>query len=65
MYATLCGGIDDALTLLEEGNVWQAKANLQMALDVAEELYISGEQASDELEERREQALLQGTPGGK
>lgn len=25
MYATLCGGIDGALTLLEAGNVWEAK----------------------------------------
>lgn len=25
MYATLCGSIDDALTLLEWGNVWDAK----------------------------------------
>ncbi len=54
MYATLCGGIDDALTLLAEGNVWGAKADLQTALDIAEELYISGEQAEDELAERRE-----------
>ncbi len=52
MYATLCGGIDDALTLLEWGNAWEAKTKLQRALDAAEELYIAGEQAEDELEER-------------
>lgn len=54
MYATLCGGIDGALTLLERGNVWEAKENLQRALDVAEELYIAGEGSADELAELRE-----------
>lgn len=54
MYATLCGGIDDALTLLEWGNVWEARQNLQRALDIAEELYIAGEGAVDELAELRE-----------
>lgn len=53
MYATLCGGIDAALTLLELGNVWEAKVKLQAALDTAEELYIAGEEAVDELSERR------------
>ena len=53
MYATLCGGIDDALTLLEWGNVWEAKQNLQRALDLAENLYLEGEQAVDELAGRR------------
>lgn len=53
MYATLCGSIDDALTLLEWGNVWEAKENLQRGLDTAEELYIAGEQAADELAELR------------
>lgn len=54
MYATLCGGIDGALTLLEWGNVWAARENLQRALDIAEELYIAGEGAVDELAELRE-----------
>lgn len=49
MYATLCGGVDDALTLLESGNIWRAKAILQSALHRAEELYLAGEQAADEL----------------
>lgn len=53
MYATLCGGIDDALTLLERANVWEAKTVLQTALHRAEELYIAGEQTPDELSERR------------
>lgn len=53
MYAVLCGGIDDALTLLERANVWEAKAVLQAALDRAEELYIAGERAPDELTEHR------------
>ncbi len=63
MYATLCGGIDDALTLLEQGNVWEAKTYLQMALTTAEELYISGEQAEDELAQRRERGPER--PSGK
>ena len=48
------GGLDDALTLLEWGNVWDAKANLQRALHIAEDLYVAGEQAVDELAELRE-----------
>ena len=42
MYVTLCGGMDDALTLLEEGNVWEAKRVLLRALETSEELYIAG-----------------------
>ena len=53
MYATLCGGMDGALTLLEGGNIWEAKNVLQDALNLAEELYIAGEQAVDELTEHR------------
>lgn len=53
MYAALCGGIDDALTLLEQSNVWEAKKVLQAALDRAEELYIAGERTPDELTKRR------------
>lgn len=53
IYAVLCGGIDDALTLLEQSNVWEAKAVLQAALNRAEELYIAGERAPDELTKRR------------
>lgn len=49
MYATLCGSIDDALTLLEWGNVWEAKENLQRGLHIAEEMYVAGKQATDEL----------------
>ena len=54
MYATLCGSIDDALSLLEWGNVWEAKKNLQRGLEIAEELYLAGEQAEDDLAELRE-----------
>ena len=54
MYATLCGGMDDALTLLEAGNVWEAKQVLLHALEGAEELYVSGISAVDELAARRE-----------
>lgn len=54
MYATLCGGIDDALTLLEWGNVWAARENLQRALDIAEELYVTGKSSADELAALRE-----------
>lgn len=53
MYATLCGGIDNALTLLEQSNVWEAKKVLQAALFRAEELYVAGEQAPDELSKYR------------
>ena len=54
MYAALCGGMDDALTLLETGNVWEAKRVLRRALERSEELYISGASAVDELAARRE-----------
>ena len=54
MYATLCGGMDDALTLLEAGNVWEAKRALLRALEISEELYISGTSTVDELAARRE-----------
>ena len=53
MYAVLCGGIDDALTLLENAGVHEAKKVLQEALYRAEELYIAGEQTADELTEHR------------
>lgn len=53
MYATLCGGMDDALTLLEDGNVWEAKKKMRDALHTAEELYVSAEGTVDELSERR------------
>lgn len=53
MYATLCGGIDDALTLLDQSDARQAKAVLQKALHRAEELYIGGEEAVDELSQYR------------
>jgi len=54
MYATLCGGTDRALTLLEQGNVWEAKRVLLHALEVSEELYIAGISTVDELAARRE-----------
>ena len=41
MYAVLCGAIDDALTLLENAGVHEAKKVLQ------------GEQTADELTEHR------------
>ena len=64
MYAVLCGAIDDALTLLENAGVHEAKKVLQEAKDElaleekealyrAEELYIAGEQTADELTEHR------------
>jgi len=56
MYATLRGGIDDALALLEWGDIRGAKANLQVTLESAEELCVSGEQAAGGPEELREQA---------
>lgn len=54
MYATLCGGIDGALTLLERGNVWEARETLRRSLGIAEELYIAGEDSVDELAALRE-----------
>ena len=54
MYATLCGGVDDALTLLEAGNVWEAQKTLLQALKTAEELYIDGVSVVDELAALRE-----------
>jgi len=54
MYATLCGGVDDALTLLEAGNVWEAQKTLLQALKTAEELYIDGVSGVDELAALRE-----------
>ena len=53
IYAVLCGAIDDALTLLENAGVHEAKKVLQEALYRAEELYIAGEQTADELTEHR------------
>lgn len=54
MYATLCGGMDDALTLLEQGNVWEAKEILLQALEISEDIYIAGMSAEDELAPLRE-----------
>lgn len=53
MYATLCGAIDEALTLLEHFKVWQAIRVLQAALHRAEELCINAEQTVDELAQYR------------
>ena len=53
MYATVCGASDEALTLLEDGNIWTAKEKLRQGLHLAEELYIAGEAAVDELEKYR------------
>ena len=53
MYATLCGRIDDALSCLERGNVWDARQILQQALEISEELYITSISATDELAEHR------------
>lgn len=54
MYATLCGGADCALSLLEEGNVWEARRVLRRSLEAAEELYIAGASSVDELAALRE-----------
>ena len=43
MYAIVFSGADEALTLLEAGNVPDAKACLMLALGVAEEMYIAGD----------------------
>lgn len=61
-YATLRGSIDDALALLEWGDVWGVKANLQIALEAAEELYTAGERAAGELAELREKECRKGKP---
>lgn len=53
MYATVCGSSDDALTLLEEGNVWEAKQVLRRGLEIAEELWLNAEGTVDELSELR------------
>lgn len=53
MYATIFGGADDALTLLESGNVWEAKRALLRGMETAEELYIAGISARDEFTCRR------------
>lgn len=55
MYATIFGGADEALSLLEEGNVWQARDYLQRAMSAAEEIYIAGQAAGDEFTARRAQ----------
>lgn len=49
MYTAVCDGADRALTLLESGNVWDAKRVLRQALAEAEELYLSDgpEEAED------------------
>lgn len=41
MYATLFNAITDALELLEDGNLPEAKALLERAQQATEELYIS------------------------
>lgn len=40
MYAVVCGGADQALTLLEAGSVPEAQQVLRQALSAAEELYL-------------------------
>ena len=41
MYSQICGGADDALTLLENNQIEKAKKILQTAITAAEEYYIS------------------------
>ncbi|MBE6996415.1 MAG: hypothetical protein E7429_06820 [Ruminococcaceae bacterium] len=48
MYAILCGGMDDALTLLEQGDVPAAQKTLLRALETAEERYIDALPAADD-----------------
>ena len=43
MYAAVCGSSDDALTLLEEGRVGEAKEVLRQGLETAEELYLNAD----------------------
>ena len=47
MYAAVCGSNDDALTLLEDGRIIEAKERLREGLRIAEELYVAGETAKD------------------
>ena len=53
LYATVFGGADLTLTLLEEGNVWEAKQVLRQALLLAEELYIQADTAEDQFSRYR------------
>lgn len=41
MYSAVCDGANQALTLLEDGNVWDAKRVLRQVLEEAEELYLT------------------------
>lgn len=41
MYTTLFNAITDALNLLEDGDLWDARAVLRRAQQATEELYIS------------------------
>ncbi|MEG2175444.1 MAG: hypothetical protein RRY97_01110, partial [Oscillibacter sp.] len=51
MYAITCGGASDALDAMNAGDVLRAKALLQAALQQAEELYLSAEEAADSPDE--------------
>ena len=54
MYATVFGGADLTLTLLEEGNVWQVKGGARgRVLLLAEELYIQADTAEDQFSRYR------------
>ena len=51
LYSYLIGQIDDALTLLDEGNIFQfyrVKDILQNALLTAEEMYLDAEDDEEE-----------------
>ena len=45
--------MDDALTLLENADVWEARRRLRAALSRAEKLRVAGTAAEDELSPRR------------
>lgn len=47
MYATIFGGADRALTLLEEGDAGGAREVLARAMELCEELCIAGEEPGD------------------
>ena len=54
MYAVALGGGDDALSLLEAGRIWDAKAALRQTLEKAEELYVSGVERGELREQKVE-----------
>ncbi|MBE7004355.1 MAG: hypothetical protein E7425_08755 [Ruminococcaceae bacterium] len=48
LYFTLFGKVEDALVLMDDGNVWEAKNILLRALDQAEETYMTADEEPPE-----------------